>query len=72
MTLCVTRNRYESVGPEALYSAFESTVHEYDFDFGQGVTVTSFMKQWTEQAGYPMIDVTKIDDKFYITQVRTA
>lgn len=59
------------MGPNALFSAFEKTISEYGYDFGQGVTVTDFMKQWTENAGYPMIKVVKTDDTFVITQVGT-
>jgi len=53
-----------------LFAAFEDIIAEYQFDFGQDVTVTNFMKQWTEQAGYPMINVVKVNDEFIITQVR--
>jgi len=52
-----------------LFAAFESTIAEYQFDFGQGVTVTNFMEQWTTKVGYPMISVVKINDLFVITQV---
>lgn len=58
-----------SVVPDVLFAAFEYTISEYKFDFGQGVTVTNFMKQWTEQAGYPMINVSKVNDEFIVTQV---
>jgi aminopeptidase N len=59
------------VEPGELFAAFEHTVVEYQYDLGQNVTVTGFMKQWTEQAGHPMIDVVKVNDTFVITQVRT-
>jgi len=58
-----------SVDPDVLFAAFEYTISEYKFDFGQGVTVSDFMKQWTEQAGYPMINVSKVNDEFIVTQV---
>lgn len=64
--------RYGSVDPDGLFAAFEDTIAEYQFDFGQDVTATNFMKQWTEQAGYPMINVVKANDEFVITQVRIA
>lgn len=59
--------------PDQLFAAFEETVAEYKFDFGHGdVTVTDFMRHWTEQAGYPVIGVAKVDGSFVLTQVRTA
>jgi len=61
--------RYKSVEPDVLFTAFESTVSEYKYDFGQGVTVTSFMREWTENAGYPVINVEKKNNTFIITQV---
>lgn len=65
--LCLLR--YESVNPDVLFAAFENTISEYQYDFGKNITVTDFMKQWTEQAGYPMVSVIKINDVFVITQV---
>lgn len=56
--------------PSELFAAFEHTVAEYRYELGQNVTVTDFMKQWTEQAGYPVVDVVKAADRFVITQVR--
>lgn len=61
--------RYASVEPDVLFAAFEYTISEYQFDFGQDVTVTNFMERWTEQEGYPMINVVKFNDEFIVTQV---
>ncbi|KAF0715024.1 mucin-12-like isoform X6, partial [Aphis craccivora] len=66
----LNQNKYVSVVPDVLFAAFEYTISRYKFDFGQGVTVTDFMKQWTEQAGYPMINVSKVNDEFIVTQER--
>lgn len=64
-------NRHKSVESDELFEAFNNTLSEQQYDLGQNVTVTGFMKQWTQQAGYPMIDVARINDSFVITQVRT-
>jgi len=61
-----------SVDPDVLFAAFEYTISEYQFNFGQDFTVTDFMKQWTEQSGYPMINVVKVNDEFIVTQVCIA
>ncbi|XP_025191838.1 aminopeptidase N-like [Melanaphis sacchari] len=64
------QNKYVSVDPDVLFEAFEYTISKYQFNFGEDVTVTNFMKHWTEQAGYPMINVVKVNDEFIITQER--
>lgn len=68
--LCMNANRYKSVEPDSLFDAFEMTVSEYQYEFGSTFTITDFMKKWTEQAGYPMINVVKVNDSFILTQVR--
>lgn len=66
---CFHSPRYESVESERLFGAFEFTLADFRYDFGD-VSVTDFMKQWTEQAGYPVINVTRDDHgAFIVTQV---
>lgn len=64
------RVRYGTAEPDQLFEAFELTLAKYQLDFGHGqVTVTEFMKHWTEQAGYPAINVTKVNGSFIVKQV---
>lgn len=63
-------DRYKSVVPDVLFAAFQSVIDKRAFDFGRDFTVVDFMETWTKQAGYPVINVRKVNDKFVITQVR--
>lgn len=58
------------MAPDVLFAAFQSVIAERAFDFGRDFTVADFMKTWTEQAGYPVITVRKVNDKFAVAQVR--
>lgn len=64
--------RFEAATPEELWTAFENTLYDAEFDLGENVTVTEFMRSWTEQAGYPLVEVVKENDTFVITQVDTG
>lgn len=61
--------RYNAVTPEQLWIAFENVLYNADFELDENVSVTEFMKSWTEQAGYPLVTVIKVNDTFIISQV---
>jgi len=61
--------RYTAVTPNELWNELENVLYENNFDLGDNFTVTQFMKSWTEQAGYPLIKISKENDTFVITQV---
>jgi len=64
--------RFKAATPEELWTAFENALYDAEFDLGDNVTVTEFMRSWTEQAGYPLVEVVKENDTFVITQVDTS
>lgn len=62
----------ESVAtPDELYSAIDNVLVDKDYDFGNGLTVHEFMSNWTTQAGYPLLDITKnkTTNQYLVTQV---
>lgn len=61
--------RYNAATPEELWNAFENVLYDADFELDENVSVTEFMKSWTEQTGYPLINVMKVNDTFVISQV---
>lgn len=70
--LCVILFRFKAATPEDLWNAFESVLYEARFDLAENVSVTQFMRSWTEQAGYPLVEIAKDNDTFVITQVDTG
>lgn len=62
----------ESVAePIHLYSAFDNVLYDSDYTIGNGMTVESFMSNWTMQSGYPVLNITKNEtsNTFSVTQV---
>lgn len=55
--------------PEDLWTAFENVLFEAEYELGSNLTVTEFMESWTEQSGYPLIQVKRENDMFVVTQV---
>ncbi|KAL5244502.1 hypothetical protein ACI65C_011912 [Semiaphis heraclei] len=66
----LTNNEFKAATPEELWSAFENVLYDAKFDLGENVTVTELMRSWTEQAGYPLVEIVKEKDTFVITQER--
>lgn len=64
--------RFKAATPEELWDAIENVLYDAEYDLGGNVTVTEFMRSWTEQAGYPLVEVVKENDAFVITQVDTG
>lgn len=61
--------RYAAATPEQLWIALENVLYDNEFDLGDNLTVTQFMRSWTEQTGYPLVTITKENNTFEITQV---
>jgi len=61
--------RFKAATPENLWNAFENVLYEEEFDLGTDVTVTEYMRSWTEQPGYPLVEIARDNDTFVITQV---
>jgi len=64
--------RYTAVTPEQLWIALENVLYDNEFDLGDNLTITQYMKSWTEQAGYPLVTIVKENNTFIITQVNTT
>lgn len=67
--------RYTSVEPKHLWASFDSVLFEDDYKvglLGNKITVEQFMSPWTDQAGYPLINVRTTNDNkwFIISQVK--
>lgn len=61
--------RYTAATPEQLWIALENVLYDNEFDLGDNLTITQYMKSWTEQAGYPLVTIVKENNTFIITQV---
>lgn len=65
--------RYKSVEPKNLWDSFDNVIADNEYKLGilgDQITVGEFMNTWTDQAGYPVINVQKNnDDSLSITQV---
>lgn len=61
--------RYLAATPEDLWMAFETVLYDEEFDLDDSITITQFMKSWTEQAGYPLVYIMKENNSLVISQV---
>lgn len=60
--------RYSKAGPKELWETFDYLL--YDTDVEDEVTVNETMYLWTEQPGYPLVNVMTSDNgSIVITQV---
>lgn len=62
-------SRYRAATPEDLWAALENVLYDAEFELDDSLTITEFMKSWTEQAGYPLVYIVKVNNTFYISQV---
>lgn len=58
------------VKPEHLWAVFENYYFETKFKLRDGVSFTHFALSWTDQSGYPVINVIRDLNTFKITQVK--
>lgn len=61
--------RYKAVTPENLWMAFEYVLKDTNFTLDENINVTQYMKTWTEQPGYPLVKVNRVNKTFVVTQV---
>lgn len=62
----------ESVAtPDDLYIAIENVLMDNYYEIGNKLTVQEFMSNWTTQAGYPLLNITKNEtiNQYLVTQV---
>lgn len=60
--------RYNVATPNELWIAFENILIDNNFEL-EDISVTEYMKSWTEQPGYPLVTVVRMNNTFVITQV---
>lgn len=61
---------YDVAHPEDLYKAMEERMSKETKKPGElKVDVTTVMKSWTEQAGYPVVQATRVKDQVTLSQV---
>lgn len=61
--------RFQAATPKQLWEAFEDVLYDNEFYLGDDLTITQFMKSWTEQPGYPLVKIVKENNTFVISQV---
>lgn len=61
--------RYSGAGPKQLWETFDYVLYDADYTIEEDVTVNNSMYLWTEQAGYPLINITETDGSVIVTQV---
>ncbi|XP_050432744.1 uncharacterized protein LOC126840826 [Adelges cooleyi] len=62
LNLYLTKHMEESVRPSDLWDAFEKTLAKCKQTLVKDHTVNEVMSTWTEQSGYPVVNVTKAHD----------
>lgn len=55
--------------PSDLYASFDRVLEQYNYKLGNELTVDQFMSNWTLQTGHPLIQITKNETFFSVTQV---
>uniref|UniRef100_A0A2S2P8T3 Aminopeptidase n=1 Tax=Schizaphis graminum TaxID=13262 RepID=A0A2S2P8T3_SCHGA len=66
----LTHNQYSAVEPEQLWNAFDNTLFDMTKSGLNGNSVRTVMNTWTEQVGYPVVNVRKKDKLLVLTQQR--
>jgi len=66
--------RYKAAEPKNLWSSFDSVIFDANYKsgiLGNTITVGEFMSSWTDQSGYPVINIdTSSPNYIGISQVR--
>ncbi|XP_050519995.1 uncharacterized protein LOC126893642 [Daktulosphaira vitifoliae] len=59
---------YSSATSNHLWAVFENYYFEKDYEVNGDMSFSFFMMSWTDQPGYPVINIKKHNDSFIITQ----
>ncbi|KAJ8681953.1 hypothetical protein QAD02_017745 [Eretmocerus hayati] len=68
LRLYLKDNKYGSATPTQLWSAFQKVIDKKNPN--SGLLVSAIMKNWTEEPGYPYVNVTIKGDKIILEQER--
>jgi len=61
--------RNGAVTPSNLWAVYENYYFETQYKLADDVQFTDFIQSWTDQSGYPVINVTRNQKTYTITQV---
>jgi aminopeptidase N len=70
LTLLPFNRLYVSAEPDDLFAALQDAADEAGIFKDSNLNVKSIMESWTTQAGYPLINASRMEDGIHITQVR--
>lgn len=65
-------NRYSVVKPDHLWNAFDSALLELEQQGIHGETTHTIMDSWTNEFGYPVVNIKKKDKLLVLTQVNSV
>lgn len=69
MILQIVLFRNGAVTPSNLWAVYENYYFETEYTFSENVQFTNFIQSWTDQSGYPVVNVTRNQNMYIITQV---
>jgi len=61
--------RNGAVTPSNLWAVYENYYFEIEYTLSENVQFTNFIQSWTDQSGYPVVNVTRNQNTYLITQV---
>jgi len=65
--------RYKAAEPKNLWNSFDNVIFDANYKsgiLGNTITVEEYMRSWTDQAGYPVVNVDSGNPNYLIvTQV---
>lgn len=63
--------RYNGAGPTELWQTFDYVLFDSNYIIDEDIMVNNTMYLWTEQSGYPLINISEINGSIIATQVKT-
>ncbi|VVC40906.1 Hypothetical protein CINCED_3A003082 [Cinara cedri] len=70
LKLYLKNYRNAATSPSILWSVFENFYFDIKFQLQEDVSFTDFVHTWTDQSGYPVINVTWKNSMYTVTQQR--
>jgi len=69
LTLYLNTYKYKAVEPKNLWNSFDNVIFEANYKsgiLGNTITVEEYMRSWTDQAGYPVVNVDSGNPNYLI------
>ncbi|KAL5242092.1 hypothetical protein ACI65C_009502 [Semiaphis heraclei] len=69
LTLYLNTYKYKAVEPKNLWNSFDSVIYDANYKsgiLGNTITVEEFMRSWTDQAGYPVINIDTTNPNYIV------